>query len=151
MKVVVSARDLVSNEIKKITLSGTREIERAVVDKKKAHFLYRRSENEYIFASDGSYEEIIVDREKVKNILNFLSPSLEVSINFCRGNILNIELPRLIKLKVIKTIGDAGTRQKRFLLENGSEINCPDFVRDGEFIWISTDKREYVKRERKDE
>jgi elongation factor P len=65
--------------------------------------------------------------------------------------IINVSLPIKVQLKVIEvTPGVKGDRaasgNKAITLENGTIMNAPLFINEGDIIEINTEREEYVRR-----
>jgi elongation factor P len=132
------------------TFRGDEKIEEAFVEEKKLQYLYHK-DNLYHFMDQKSFEELILDQNILKDNISFLKDNLEVTALICNQEILNINLPNFINLRVEYTEpgtkGDtvkAGTKLAK--LESGAEIQVPLFVDSGNIIKVDTRTKQYVER-----
>jgi len=90
-------------------------------------------------------EEIVGDRSK------FLKENENVQIMFNGTEILGVEIPIFVNLKVVETEpgikGDTVSNvMKPAKLETGAVVNVPLFVEEGDLLKIDTRTGEYVER-----
>ena len=83
--------------------------------------------------------------------LNYLKESEEVEILFNGNEIINVEIPIFVNLKVVETEpgfrGDTATgANKPAKLETGATINVPLFINEDDILRVDTRTGEYVER-----
>ena len=142
-------KNLESGSIIEKTFRAGEKIEQAILETKKMQYLYR--DNYYNFMDLKTYEQIPMDKSRVKNKEGFLLENMEVSITFYKGKPIDIELPLSIKAKVIKTVpgikGDTVSNTlKPAEMETGAKIQVPLFINEGDIIKIDTRNGEYITR-----
>jgi elongation factor P len=76
---------------------------------------------------------------------------MQVKLTFFEGEVLDIELPTSIDIKVIKADpavkGDTATGvNKKVTTETGLEVSVPAFVESGDIIKVDTRTGEYITR-----
>ena len=81
----------------------------------------------------------------------FLKEGMECKLTFYNGEPLDVELPLTVDLKVIHADvavrGDTATGvTKKVQVETGIEVQCPNFVKEGDVIRIDTRTGAYVTR-----
>jgi len=80
----------------------------------------------------------------------FVKPDMEVDALYYKGEMLGVELPPVLELKVVRTSApvksDSGNVMKPAILENEVEILVPQFISQGEVIRIDTHTGEYIER-----
>ncbi len=110
-------------------------VERVILNQHRMQFLYQ----------DGD------DLELIEDVVGFLTPNLEVEVEFYETTPLNVSLPKTVALKVVQT--DPGMKTaavnntlKPATLETGMVINVPHFVAEGDTITINTETHEYLSR-----
>jgi elongation factor P len=98
-----------------------------------------------------NYEQITIPKELIEDVVGFLTPNLEVEVEFYETTPLNVRLPKTVALKVIRT--DPGMKTaavsntlKPATLETGMTIQVPHFVAEGDTITINTETGEYLSR-----
>ena len=76
---------------------------------------------------------------------------MECKLTFYQGKPLDIEMPTSVDLKVIyaevAVRGDTATGvTKKVKFETGFEVQCPNFVKEGDTIRVDTRTGEYLTR-----
>ncbi len=148
--VKAKVKNLRSGSITIKTFSGGERVQKARIDKITMVFLYNEGQNS-VLMDDSTYEQISIDNEKIAWELNFLSEGVKVKLRKFNDEILDIELPPKIELKVASTFdavkGNTTTNPtKRATLETGFEIDVPLFIKEDEIIVVSTEEGKYVSR-----
>ncbi|HKI77623.1 MAG TPA: elongation factor P [Ignavibacteriaceae bacterium] len=120
------------------------------VERRKYQYLYR--EGDFLVCMDNeTYEQINVSIELFGNGVNFLKESTEVDILFNGTEIISVEIPIFVQLKVTETEpgfkGDTATgATKAAKLETGATINVPLFINVDDILKVDTRTSEYVER-----
>lgn len=120
------------------------------VERRKYQYLYR--DGEFLVCMDNdTYEQINVPDILFGDGVNFLKESEEVEILFNGEEIINVEIPVFVKLKVVSTEpgfkGDTATGAlKPATLETGVSVNVPLFVNTDDMLKIDTRTGGYVER-----
>jgi elongation factor P len=83
--------------------------------------------------------------------IKFLKESEEVEILFNGSDIISVDIPIFINLKVVETEpgfkGDTATGAvKQAKLETGAQINVPLFINEGDVLKVDTRTGEYSER-----
>jgi elongation factor P len=125
-------------------------VERVILNQHKMQFLYQDG-GDYHFMNTETYDQITMPKELLEDVIGFLTPNLEVEVEFYETTPLNVTLPKTVSLKVVGT--EPGLRSaavtntlKPATLETGMVIQVPHFVAEGDTITISTETREYLSR-----
>jgi elongation factor P len=125
-------------------------VERVVLDQVQMEFLYREGD-EFHFMNTETYDQITLPKELVEDIEGFLTPNLQVEVEFYESNPLNVTLPKTVTMKVVET--EPGNKNaavtntlKPAKTDTGLVIQVPHFVNEGDVITINTDTKEYVSR-----
>ncbi len=126
------------------------EIEQAILDLREMEFLYSEDDN-YYFMDTQTFEQIVLDKEKVGEVKKFLKENLVVGITIHEGKPVSVEPPIFVELKVVQTEpgvrGDtASGGGKPATLETGLVIQVPLFVKVGDIVKVDTRTCEYVTR-----
>ncbi|HRY62987.1 MAG TPA: elongation factor P [Patescibacteria group bacterium] len=124
--------------------------EEADVTRRKANYLYEEK-GRYAFMEQENYEQYEIDKEMVGEAAKFMKEAQEVDLIFYEDNIIGVELPPKVVLKVISappgikgdTVSGSG---KPVTLETGAVINAPLFVNEGDNLRVNTQTGEYVER-----
>lgn len=112
-------------------------------------FLY--ADDMFHFMNSASYEQIAVPRDVVGDTALYLKENTEVRVLLFNGEVLSIELPASVVLKISRC--DPGVRgdtvsnaTKPATLETGATVQVPLFVNEGENIKVDTRTGAYLER-----
>jgi len=125
-------------------------IEFVRVEKNPYQYLYREG-NMLVFMDQSTYEQIHVQEEVVGDPIRFLKENQDVQISFEESNVLGVELPPNVNLRITHTEpglkGDTATNVlKPATTETGATINVPIFVNEGDLIRIDSATGNYLDR-----
>lgn len=125
-------------------------IEFVRVEKKPYQYLYREG-NMLVFMDQETYDQIHVQEEIVGEPIKFLKENQDVQISFEENNVLGVELPPNVNLRITHTEpglkGDTATNVlKPATTETGATINVPIFVNEGDLVRIDTTTGDYLDR-----
>ena len=132
------------------TFNTNIKLEKAIVDKQKAQYLYE-SGNLYNFMNMETYETIELSKEQLGEDINYLKENLEVEISFYNGELLGLILPDKVEVEVTRTEpgvkGNTATNAtKEAVVETGLIVKVPLFIEEGEKIIIFTKDGKYDSR-----
>jgi len=120
------------------------------VERKKYQYLFR--EAEFLVCMDNeTYEQINIPKNIFGDSVNYLKESEEIEILFSKDDIISVEIPIFVYLKVVQTEpgfrGDTATgANKPAKLETGVSINVPLFINEGDLLKVDTRTGGYVER-----
>jgi elongation factor P len=143
-------KNLKNGKVLDNTFRAGEGIEIVRVERRKYQYLYR--EGDFLICMDNdTFEQINVPKEIFGNGVNYLKESVEVEILFNGTEIINVEIPIFVNLKVTETEpgfrGDTATgANKPATLETGAIINVPLFINVGDILKIDTRIGGYVER-----
>ena len=132
------------------TFRAGEKIEIVRVEIKTYQYLYRDSD--FLVCMDNeTYDQINVSDNLFGDGVNFLKEGVDVEILFNGPEIISVEIPTFIKLKVVETEpgfkGDTATGAvKPAKLETGVTINVPLFIEADELLKVDTRTGEYSER-----
>ncbi|MFA6596851.1 MAG: elongation factor P [Ignavibacteriaceae bacterium] len=120
------------------------------VERRKYQYLYRDGEH-LVCMDNGTYEQINVPVIHIGDGVNYLKENEEVEILFNGEEIISVDIPIFINLKVVSVEpgakGDTVSNvTKPAKLETGATVNVPLFVNEGELLKIDTRTGSYVER-----
>ncbi len=123
---------------------------RARVEQRKAQYLYSDG-GTYHFMDTETYEQSAVGAALIGDDAKFLLENTEVMLSSHEGEVLGVELPVTVDLKVTQTdpgfAGDTATGAKKAAtLETGHVVQVPLFVSEGDVLRIDTRNGEYMTR-----
>jgi elongation factor P len=113
-------------------------------------YLYNESTGG-VFMDSENYDQTTVPGELLGNALDFLIADTTITALVYQNNVVSIELPAVVKLKIVDTppgIKDATkTNQvKEAVCETGLKTRVPPFIEVDEVVKISTESGQYMGR-----
>jgi len=126
------------------------KIEKVRMEKKIMEYLYQSGEN-YVFMDAQTYDQVEISAEQLGDRIQFIKPNSTINVLFMGREIMGIELPQFIELKVAYAEpGEKGNTvqgaMKKAKLETGAEIMVPLFIEAGNVIKFDTRTMRYVER-----
>ncbi len=125
-------------------------IEKIVVDEVDMEYLYSDGDDFY-FMNTESYEQTHLKRETLGDAVEYLTPNLQIKVEFYDGKPVGIELPQTVELTVVETepglkSATASSVTKPAKLETGLVVQVPPFINEGEKIRVDTAEGAYLSR-----
>ena len=107
--------------------------------------------DEYYFMNMETYEQISLTKDHLGDGVNYLIENAEVYITSFEGEVIGIDLPDKINLKVTHTEpavkgNTTNNALKDATVETGLLVRVPLFIEEGETIVVSTSDGKYVSR-----
>jgi len=123
---------------------------RARVEQRKVQYLYADG-NAYHFMDSETYDQFAVRSTQLGDDATFLKEGAEVLVSRYAGEVLSVDLPVTVDLRVRTTepgfAGDTATGAKKAAtLETGRVVQVPLFVGEGDLLRVDTRTGEYVTR-----
>ncbi len=143
-------RNLRTGSITEKTFNAGIKVPTARIEKQLMQYLYEMNDIFY-FMNMESYEQLELPKENVVEASKFLKENLEVYITTFEGEILGVDLPDKVELKVIQTEAaikgnTTNNAQKDAIVESNLLVRVPLFIEEGETIIVSTADGKYVSR-----
>jgi len=146
----VKLRDIQAGHIIERTFQSDEKFTKARLDYRSMQYLYNDGDL-YYFMDEESFEQTPLNASQLGDALNYLKEGMSVEISSYKGELLGVELPITVELKVIDTgpgfKGDtatAGTKPAK--LETGITIQLPLFINNGDIIKVDTRSGSYLER-----
>jgi elongation factor P len=146
----VKMRNLRSGKLLENRYRSGETIEFLRVERRAYQYLYKDG-NDFVFMDNESYEQVNVPPAAVGDAARFLKETTNVEISMNEGEILAVDLPQHVTLRV--TQSDPAARgdtvnnvMKPAMLETGAQISVPSFVNEGDLIRIETATGAYMDR-----
>jgi elongation factor P len=147
----VKIKSLLDGKVLDKTFKGNDSVDSADIQNANAQFLYS-SDKSLFFMDSDTYETFEVPSGIVGDQSRYLKEGQEVVAQIFNGNVINVELPKNVYLKVdyaedaVKgDTSSAVTKDAR--LETGAMVKVPAFIKTGDIISVDTTTGNY--RERK--
>ncbi|UUM20055.1 MULTISPECIES: elongation factor P [unclassified Mycoplasma] len=146
--VKAKVKNLRSGSITIKTYTGGDRVKRAHIEKRKMNYLYSDGTN-IILMDNETYDQVEIPVKNVEWELNFLIENSEVQIRKFQDEVLDVELPINVDIKVVEAPdavkGNTTTNpQKKVILETGFELDTPMFIKENDIIIVSTETGKYV-------
>jgi elongation factor P len=125
-------------------------IEKITVDEIPMEYLYQDG-NAYCFMNTENYEQIHLNRDVLGDSVDYLTPNLQIRVEFYDGKAVGIELPQTVELTVVETepglkSATASSVTKPAKTETGLVVQVPPFINEGEKIRVDTAEGAYLSR-----
>ena len=143
-------KNLRTGSIAEYTFNAGVKVETARIEKKPMQFLYSMNDV-YYFMNMNDYEQIELSKSVIGDDAKLLKENLDVDIIFYEGEMLGMNLPDKIAMKVVHTEpgvkgNTTSTAMKDATLESGLVIKVPMFIDQDEVVLISSKDGKYVSR-----
>ena len=144
-------KNLITGEILSKTFHSSDNFKEAEISKITCKFLYSHRDSYFFSETDNSSKRFNIEESKIRDLLKFLKPNIELEAIVFNEKIVNVSLPIKINLKIKSAPpGIKGDRaqggNKIVILETGGEIAVPLFIEEGDTIEVNTESGEYVRR-----
>jgi elongation factor P len=146
-------KNLKTGRVLENTFRSGENIDVVRVERKKYQYLFR--EGDFLVCMDNeTYEQINIPLDFFGDSVDYLKESEEVEILFNKDEIITVEIPVFVYLKVVDTEpgfrGDTATgANKPAKLETGASVNVPLFINVDDVLKVDTRTGEYVERVKK--
>ena len=143
-------KNLKTGKVLDNTFRAGEKVETVRVERKTYQYLYR--ENEFLVCMHNeTYDQINVPINLFGDGVSFLKEGVEVEMLFNDTEIISVDIPTFINLKVVETEpgfkGDTATGAvKPAKLETGAKINVPLFIETEDLLKVDTRTGEYAER-----
>ena len=145
--VKTKVKNLKTGTIKVITFAGGSKVVLAHIEKQEMSFLYA-TDSTIVLMDQTSFEQFEIAKSKVEWESNFLIEGSLVKARFFENQLLDIELPPKVEMKVISA-PDAvrgntqSNPQKQVKIATGYELDAPMFIKVNDMIIINTSDGKY--------
>ncbi len=143
----VKVKNLRTGAITEMSANSGYQVEPIRLDKKKMNYLYD-SGDFLVFMDQNTYEQVEISKTRLEWEMKFLKENLEVEIVTYNDEILGINLPSKVALKITHTEpavkGDSVNKAlKEATLETGLVVKVPLFINQDEEVLVRTDTGDY--------
>jgi len=125
-------------------------IDKITVDQIQMEYLYQDGEN-HVFMNTENYEQLHLGKDVLGDAVDYLTPNLQISVEFYDDKPVGVELPQTVDLKIIETepglkSATASSVTKPAKTETGLVVQVPPFINEGETIRVDTSEGAYLSR-----
>ena len=146
----VKLRDINAGHTMERSFQSGEKLTRARLDSRPMQYLYNDG-GLYYFMDEENYEQMSLDSSHLEDSLNYLKEGVSVEVSSYKDEVIGIELPITVDLKVTSTDpgfkGDTATGgNKPATLETGLTVQVPLFINEGDVIKVDTRTGIYLER-----
>lgn len=147
MIIKAKVKNMRSGSVVELTFIGGDKIKLAHIDKREMQYLYDAGEA-IVFMDEENYEQIEIQKDQLEWELNFITEGSVATVIFYQSEILGVDLPEQIALKVTETEpavkGNTTSNAQKFaIVETGYETRVPLFVNQDDSVYLSTTDGKY--------
>lgn len=138
----VKIKSLIDGKVLDKTFKGSEQIDSADVENRSVQYLYKDNAN-FHFMDTDSYEQFELAGDNMEDKANYLREGDMVAAQLFNGQVINIELPKNLPLKVTyaedAVRGDTSSAiTKDATLETGLVVKVPAFIKTGDTVSVDT-------------
>ncbi len=146
----VKLRDMQAGHTIERTFQTAEKFTRVRLDYHNSQYLYNDG-NLYYFMDEETFEQTALSAEQLGDTVNYLKEGMSLGISSYQGELIDVELPITVELKVIDTgpgfKGNTATAgNKPAKLETGITIQVPLFINNEDIIKVDTRTGSYLER-----
>jgi len=143
----VKVKNLRTGAVTEIARNSGYGIDTIKLDKRQMQYLYDTGDS-LCFMDQTTYDQIEIAKDKLEWEIQFLKSEEVVDITSYEGEVLGINLPAKVALKIVEceqaVRGDTVNKAMKYAtLETGLKIKVPLFIEDGEVVLVKTDTGDY--------
>jgi len=146
----VKLRDINAGHTIERSFSSDEKLVRVRLDSRSMQYLYNDGDL-YYFMDEENFEQTPLTSSQLGAVLSYLKEGFSVEVSSYKDEIINVELPITVELKVIESEpgfkGDTATGgNKQVTMETGLTIQVPLFINEGDILKIDTRTGTYLER-----
>jgi elongation factor P len=113
-------------------------------------YLYQDGEN-HVFMNTENYEQLHLGKDVLGDAVDYLTPNLQISVEFFDDKPVGVELPQTVELTILETepglkSATASSVTKPAKTETGLVVYVPPFINEGDKIRVDTSEGAYLSR-----
>ena len=143
-------KNIKTGQVVEETFRVGEKIQTVRVEARDFDYLYKDNDN-YIFMDTENFEQIILRKENVIDVIDFLIENIKTTIAFNGDEPIEVRIPKHLNIKVTDTDpGEKGNTaqggSKPAKLESGVTLQVPLFIQIGDMIRVDTKDKKYIER-----
>jgi elongation factor P len=147
----VKTRNIETGQTGQMRLGSSDQLEVAFLDRKKAEYLYKEANGDFMFMDSENYEQFVLPSDLIGDKMGYVKENETVDVTYHNERALGIELPAAVVLTVTESEeavkGNTATNVKKSsIVETGLEVKVPFHIKVGDRIKISTDTGDFLSR-----
>lgn len=134
------------------TFRAGEKVEIAHVVRKPLQFLYKGGDD-YVFMDNETFDQVTLTRDQIGDSVKFLMDNLEVTIATHDENVLGVDLPDTIDVRVKQTdpglkgdTASGGSKPATIDTVEDAVVTVPLFINEGDMIRVDTRSQKYIER-----
>jgi elongation factor P len=138
----VKIKSLLDGRVLDKTFKGNEQLDSAHVTNKSVQYLYKDSAKFY-FMDQETYDQFELGSDLLTDQAGYMKEGDNVQAQLFDGQVINIELPKNVPLKVTYTEGavkgdTSSAITKDAVVETGISVKVPAFIKQGDVISVDT-------------
>jgi elongation factor P len=143
----LNLKNMKTGRQKEVRMNTSDQIDPVFLDSRDSQYLYKDTLG-YTFMDNENYEQFVLTEEVVGDVMQYITDNANVTVVFCDGEALTVQLPAVVELEVVETEpaarGDTVSNvQKPAKLSTGLEIKVPAHIKVGETVKVNTESGEF--------
>ncbi len=143
-------RNLASGAVWERRFRPDEHVEEVTLQRQTMQFLYADSDLSY-FMNPETFEQLEISNERLGAVARYLKPEMRVPVEFSEGQPVGVVFPSIVEVRVESTAPPAHGQSadnvwKEATLENGLQIQVPQFIAPGELIRVEVETTTYIER-----
>lgn len=146
----LSMKNLKTGRQKELRMNTSDQIDPVYLDARESQYLFKDSLG-YTFMDNENYEQFVLSAEVIGDAMQYITENSSVTVVFCDGEAVTIQLPPVVVLEVVATEeaarGDTVSNvQKPATLNTGLVVKVPAHIKQGEQVKVNTETGEFMGR-----
>ncbi|MBI2099691.1 elongation factor P [Candidatus Uhrbacteria bacterium] len=148
-------RNLISGKVESRNFHQNETFKEGVIERREAKFLYTHRGEFWFTEPENPKERFLIKEELLGEVKNYLKANELVTLRMFEHQIIGAEVPIKMEFIVKETPpgfkGDTAQGGSKIAkLENGSEVQVPLFINEGDTVIVNTQTGQYVSRGEKE-
>lgn len=146
----IRMKSLTTGRVIEENFQASQRVEQTDVQYRSMNYLYQDGSS-FVFMDNDTYEQVHIEPKMVGDSARFLMENMAVMIVIWKDEVIGVELPAKVDLKVVETMkaerGNTATNvTKDATLETGYVAQVPLFINTGDVVRIDTRDGSYESR-----
>jgi len=146
----VYLKNLKNGRQKEVRMKTSDQLDLVYLDSRDSQYLFKDSLG-YTFMDNENFEQFVLSADVVGDTMQYITENSTVTVVFCEGESLTVQLPPVVVLEIVETEdaarGDTvSSVQKPATCSTGLVIKVPAHIKKGEKVKVNTDTGEFLGR-----
>jgi elongation factor P len=144
----LNLKNLKNGRQKEVRMKTSDQLDLVFLDSRDSQYLFKDSLG-YTFMDNDNFEQFVLSAEVIGDTMQYITENSTVTVVFCEGEALTVQLPPTVVLTIVATEdaarGDTvSSVQKPAKCNTGLEIKVPAHIKKGEKVKVSTETGEFM-------